>query len=63
MNLVSLLLLPAIINLQDGTFARLTIAAVSLVVLLGAISFSKRDAPGMDAPIEPDGHHPEEITV
>ncbi len=63
MNLVSLLLLPAIISLQDNDAARLGIAAVSLVVLLGAISFSKRDAPGMDAPIEPQGHHPEEISA
>ncbi len=62
-NLVSLLLLPAIIALQDNDAARFAIAGVALVVLLGAISFSKRDAPGMDAPIEPEGHHPEEVTV
>ena len=42
MNLVSLLLLPAIIELQDNDAARYAIAAVSLVVLLGAIAFSKR---------------------
>src|SRR5690242_8040498 len=42
MNLVSLLILPAVINLQDNTGARLTIAGVALVVLLGAIAFSKR---------------------
>ena len=63
MNLVSLLLLPAIISLQDNDVARLSIAFVSLVALLAAISFSKRDAPGMDAPIEPQGHHPEEISA
>ncbi len=62
-NLVSLLLLPAIIALQDNDAARFAIAGVSLVVLLAAITFSKRDAPGMDAPIEPEGHHPEEVTV
>ena len=59
-NLVSLLLLPAIIALDDNA-ARFAIAGVSLVVLLGAISFSKRDAEGMDAPIEAEGHHPEEV--
>jgi K(+)-stimulated pyrophosphate-energized sodium pump len=49
MNLVSLLILPAIISLQDNDAARYTIAVVSLVVLLGAIAFSKRKAPGLDA--------------
>ena len=43
MNLVSLLILPAIINLQDNDGARFAIAGVALVVLLGAIAFSKRD--------------------
>jgi K(+)-stimulated pyrophosphate-energized sodium pump len=42
MNLVSLLVLPAIISLQDDDAARYAIAGVSLVVLLGAIFFSKR---------------------
>jgi K(+)-stimulated pyrophosphate-energized sodium pump len=49
MNLVSLLILPAVINLQDNTGARLTISGIALVVLLGAIAFSKRRAPGMAA--------------
>ena len=62
-NLVSLLILPAIITLQDNDAARFAIAGVSLVVLLGAISFSKRDAEGMDAPLDPEGHHPEEVTA
>ncbi|HKA05107.1 MAG TPA: sodium-translocating pyrophosphatase [Acidimicrobiales bacterium] len=47
MNLVSLLILPAVINLQDNDGARYTIAAIALVVLLGAIAFSKRKAPGL----------------
>jgi K(+)-stimulated pyrophosphate-energized sodium pump len=47
MNLVALLTLPAIINLQDNDAARFTIAGVSLVVLIGAIAFSKRKAPGL----------------
>jgi K(+)-stimulated pyrophosphate-energized sodium pump len=42
MNLVSLLVLPAVINLQDNDGARYAIAGAALVVLLGAILFSKR---------------------
>jgi K(+)-stimulated pyrophosphate-energized sodium pump len=42
MNLVSLLILPAIIALDDNEFARYAIAGVALLVLLGAIAFSKR---------------------
>ena len=59
MNLVSLLLLPAIINSQDDDAVRFTVAGVSLVVLLGAIAFSKRGGAGMTddldlAPAEPE---------
>jgi K(+)-stimulated pyrophosphate-energized sodium pump len=42
MNLVSLLILPAVISLRDDTAARLSIAAVALVVVLVSITFSKR---------------------
>ncbi len=42
MNLISLLILPAVINMQDNDAGRFAIAGVSLVVLLGAIAFSKR---------------------
>jgi K(+)-stimulated pyrophosphate-energized sodium pump len=42
MNLVSLLILPAIISLRHDNGARYGIAAAALVVLLGAIAFSKR---------------------
>ena len=42
MNLVALLVLPAIINLKDNDFARLSIAGVSLVILIVAIMFSRR---------------------
>jgi K(+)-stimulated pyrophosphate-energized sodium pump len=42
MNLVSLLILPAIISLRDNNGARYAIAASALVVLLAAIAFSKR---------------------
>jgi K(+)-stimulated pyrophosphate-energized sodium pump len=44
MNLVSLLVLPAIISLEDNDAARYAIAGASLVVLLAAILFSKRDS-------------------
>jgi K(+)-stimulated pyrophosphate-energized sodium pump len=44
MNLVSLLILPAVITLHSHTGARLAIAGAALVVLLGAIAFSKRPA-------------------
>jgi K(+)-stimulated pyrophosphate-energized sodium pump len=47
MNLVSLLMLPAIIAMQDNG-ARFVIAGVALVVVLGAIAFSKREAEAMD---------------
>ncbi|MFZ1489984.1 MAG: sodium-translocating pyrophosphatase [Ilumatobacteraceae bacterium] len=44
MNLVSLLILPAIITLDDNEVARYAISGVALVVLLGAIAWSKRSA-------------------
>ncbi len=48
MNLVSLLILPAVINLQDNTGARLAIAGAALMILLVAIAFSKRSQGAMD---------------
>jgi len=42
MNLVSLLLLPAVISLRNNTGARFSIAGVCLVILIIAIAFSKR---------------------
>ncbi len=47
MNLVSLLVLPAVITLRHSD-VRYVIAGVALLVLLAAIAFSKRRAPGMD---------------
>ena len=44
MNLVSLLILPAIISLQDNDGARYSIAAGAFVVLVGAIVFSSRQS-------------------
>ncbi|MGO8861163.1 MAG: sodium-translocating pyrophosphatase [Acidimicrobiales bacterium] len=49
MNLVSLLILPAVISLRHHTGDRYAIAAVSLVILLAALAFSKRDTEPMDA--------------
>ena len=49
MNLVALLILPAIINLKDNDSARLTIAGVSLAILVAAIAFSRRKAASMVA--------------
>ena len=53
MNLVSLLTLPAIINLADGDLAQdptggsYLVAAAALVVLIGAVAFSKRKSEGV----------------
>ena len=47
MNLVSLLILPAIINLRDNTAARYSIAGIALVILTIAISFSRRKTESM----------------
>jgi K(+)-stimulated pyrophosphate-energized sodium pump len=44
MNLVSLLILPAIISLRNNDGARFSIAAAALAVLIGAIIFSNRKA-------------------
>jgi K(+)-stimulated pyrophosphate-energized sodium pump len=49
MNLVSLLILPAVIHLRNNTGARFGIAGASLVVLGIAIAFSKRKTGGLDA--------------
>jgi hypothetical protein len=46
MNLVSLLILPAIIKLQDNDGPRYAIAAGALVVLLASIVYSKRQGAG-----------------
>ena len=47
MNLVSLLILPAIINLRDNDVARLSIAGISLAVLVVAIGYSRRKTESM----------------
>jgi K(+)-stimulated pyrophosphate-energized sodium pump len=48
MNLVSLLILPAVISLRHHNGERYAIAAVALVILLGALAFSKRATEAMD---------------
>src|SRR3954449_10879446 len=48
MNLVSLLVLPAIISLRDND-VRYAIAGVALIVLIGAVAFSKRKTQSLDA--------------
>jgi hypothetical protein len=47
--LVALLVLPAIINLKDNDTARLSIAGVSLVILIISIMFSRRKTTSMVA--------------
>jgi hypothetical protein len=47
MNLVSLLILPAVISLRDNDGARYAIAGAALVVLGVAIAFSKRKTTGL----------------
>ena len=49
MNLVALLILPAIINLKDNDAARLAISGVSLAILVVAIAFSRRKTTSMVA--------------
>ncbi len=50
MNLVSLLILPAVISLQNNTAARTVIAVVAGAVILAGVLFSKRKMQAMDAP-------------
>ncbi len=49
MNLVSLLILPVVITQQHHNGARYAIAAAALVILIGAIAFSKRRSEGFGA--------------
>ncbi len=46
MNLVSLLILPAVISLQDNNI-RYVIAIGGIVILIGGVLFSKRSGPGI----------------
>ncbi|HEY5728112.1 MAG TPA: sodium/proton-translocating pyrophosphatase, partial [Acidimicrobiia bacterium] len=49
MNLVSLLILPVVITLEDNNAARYAIAGAALLVLGAAVAFSKRKAAGLGA--------------
>ncbi len=53
MNLVSLLILPAVITLRHNDAARFGVAGVALLILLAAITFSKRSTGTLEA--EPAG--------
>jgi K(+)-stimulated pyrophosphate-energized sodium pump len=53
MNLVSLLILPAVITLRHNQGVRYAIAAAALVVLLAAIAFSKRKTEGLGGDATP----------
>jgi K(+)-stimulated pyrophosphate-energized sodium pump len=54
MNLVSLLILPAVISMEDNN-VRFAIAGVALVILGASIAFSKRKSSGMDEPAHAAG--------
>jgi len=49
MNLVALLILPAIISTGDNATVRFTVTGVSLVILIVAVAWSKRATEAMDA--------------
>jgi K(+)-stimulated pyrophosphate-energized sodium pump len=51
MNLVSLLILPAVITQSHHTAIRYIIAAVALAIITGGVLFSKRKIAALDAPI------------
>ncbi len=49
MNLVSLLILPAVISLRHNNLARYSISIAALIVLIIAVAFSKRKVEAMDS--------------
>ncbi len=51
MNLVSLLILPAVITQSHHTAIRYIIAAVALAIIVGGVLFSKRKITALDAPV------------
>ena len=63
MNLISLLILPTVIDYQDNDAVRFTVAGLALVVLAAAIAFSKRKTQGFDAPAEVVADVPREVTA
>jgi K(+)-stimulated pyrophosphate-energized sodium pump len=71
MNLVSLLILPAVISLRHNDGARFAIAGIALVVLAIAVGFSKRRVASMDSGVEgplpslagQNGVHPDDAPI
>ncbi|MDQ6946177.1 MAG: sodium-translocating pyrophosphatase [Actinomycetota bacterium] len=59
MNLVSLLILPAVISLSKNTAgdtaARYIIAGAALLVIIAGVAFSKRRVQAMDSPVDGSG--------
>ncbi|MGH9056728.1 MAG: sodium-translocating pyrophosphatase [Acidimicrobiales bacterium] len=52
MNLVSLLILPAVVTLHHDTAIRYVIAAVALAIILTGVVISKRKSAALDVPVE-----------
>ncbi|HLH47187.1 MAG TPA: sodium/proton-translocating pyrophosphatase, partial [Acidimicrobiales bacterium] len=52
MNLVSLLILPAVISLRHDTAVRTIIAVIAGAIILAGVAFSKRRTHGLDVPEE-----------
>ncbi len=52
MNLVSLLILPAVITQSHHTAVRYIIAAVALAIIIAGVLFSKRKMAAIDTPVE-----------
>ncbi|MGH9115770.1 MAG: sodium/proton-translocating pyrophosphatase, partial [Acidimicrobiales bacterium] len=52
MNLVSLLILPAVVTLHHNTTVRYIIAAIALAIILTGVVISKRKTAGLDVPVE-----------
>jgi len=64
MNLVSLLVLPAVLSLRNDTAARTAIAVVAGAVILAGVAFSKRRTQGLDVvPPPAEGEGPGEPAV
>ena len=63
MNLVALLILPAIIKFQDNAGVRYTVAGISLAIVVAAIGWSKRATEAMDAELPAASAPAEKATV
>ncbi|MCC7075761.1 MAG: sodium-translocating pyrophosphatase [Acidimicrobiia bacterium] len=63
MNLISLLILPVVIELQDNAAARYVIAGLAVAVLVVAVGFSKRKAPAIGGATADDPTEDDKATV